>query len=53
MRKKQPEGFRFCITTAISAVQGFLQILVNGKIWKKGDISELMLEAQKNRKNSF
>lgn len=45
-RKKTPKGYSSCITHTVSALQAFLQILVNGKIGK-GDISQLIPEAQK------
>jgi hypothetical protein len=46
-RKNTPQGFSNCVTNAISSVQAFLQILVNGRTGK-GDISELIVKARKN-----
>jgi len=47
-RKNTPQGYSNCVTNVISAIQAFLQIMVNGKIGK-GDISKLILEAQKKK----
>ncbi|MBL7142000.1 hypothetical protein ISS21_02875 [Patescibacteria group bacterium] len=47
-QEKTPQGYSGCITHAISALQGFLQILVHGKIGK-GDLSDLLPEAQKKK----
>jgi hypothetical protein len=44
-RKNTPQGFSNCITNVVSAVQAFLQILVNGKTGS-GDISKLISQAQ-------
>ena len=44
-RKYTPQGFSNCVTVAVSAVQAYLQILVNGKTGS-GDISELIQQAQ-------
>jgi hypothetical protein len=44
--KKTPEGFSIAITSTVSAVQAFLQILVHGKSGK-GDIGDLILIGQK------
>lgn len=45
-QEKTPQGYSGCITHAISALQGFLQVLVYDKTGK-GDISDLIPEAQK------
>lgn len=45
-RRKEPEGYSNCITSTISAIQAFLQIIVYGKTGK-GNISDLIIEAQK------
>lgn len=45
-QEKTPQGYSSCITHAISALQGFLQILVHDKTGK-GDFSDLIPEAQK------
>jgi hypothetical protein len=45
-RERTPQGFGACITKSVTAVQAFLQILINGKTGK-GDISKLIPEAQK------
>lgn len=45
-QEKTPQGYSSCITHAISALQGFLQILVHNKIGS-GDIDQLIAIAQK------
>lgn len=45
-QEKTPQGYSGCITHAISALQGFLQVMVYDKTGK-GDISDLIPEAQK------
>jgi hypothetical protein len=45
-RKNTPQGYSNCITNSISAVQAFLQIVVNGKTGKN-EISKLITEGQK------
>jgi hypothetical protein len=45
-RKNTPNSYSTCITHTVSAVQAFLQILVNGKTGI-GDISKLIPKAQK------
>lgn len=45
-RKNTPQGYSNCITNTISAVQAFLQIVVNGKTGKD-NISKLITEGQK------
>lgn len=47
-QEKTPQGYSGCITHAISALQGFLQVMVHGKTGK-GDLSNLILEAQKSK----
>jgi hypothetical protein len=47
--KKTPEGYSICITTTVSAVQAFLQLLVHGKTGK-GEISKLIPVAQTMKK---
>lgn len=47
-RKNTPQGYSNCVTNTISAVQAFLQIIVNGKIGK-GKISELVIKGQKKK----
>lgn len=44
---KTPQGYSNCVTNIVSAVQAFLQIIVNGETGK-GDISKLILDAQRN-----
>ncbi|MCD6410389.1 hypothetical protein J7K92_00370 [bacterium] len=54
-RKNTPQGYSNCVTNVISAIQAFLQIMVNGKTGK-GEISKLILTAQKKKlipKDSF
>ena len=45
-RRNTPQGHSNCITNTISAVQAFLQIVVNGEIGKD-NISKLITEGQK------
>jgi len=45
-RRNTPQGYSNSVTNIISSVQAFLQLIVNGKTGK-GDISQLILEAQK------
>jgi len=45
-RRNTPQGYSNCVTNTISAIQAFLQIIVNGKTGK-GKISELIQGAQK------
>ncbi len=45
-RKNSPNSYSTCITHTVSAVQAYLQILVNGKTGV-GDISKLIPQAQK------
>lgn len=47
-QEKTPQGYSGCITHAISALQGFLQIMVHDKTGK-GDLSNLIPEAQKSK----
>jgi len=47
-RKNTPQGYSNCVTNVISALQAFLQIIVNGKTGK-GDIIDLIMEAQKKK----
>lgn len=47
-RKKTPQGYSNCVTHVISAIQAFLQIIVNGKTGK-GEISKLIPMAQKKK----
>ncbi|MFA5031679.1 MAG: hypothetical protein WC614_01545 [bacterium] len=47
-QEKTPQGYSGCITHAISALQGFLQILVYDKIGK-GDLNDLLSEAQRKK----
>jgi len=44
-RKNTPQGYSNCVTNVISAIQAFLQIIVNGKTGK-GEISKLITEGQ-------
>ena len=44
-RKNTPQGYSSCVTHSVSALQAFLQILVNGKIGS-GGIKELIKQAQ-------
>lgn len=46
--KNTPTSYSSCITHAISGLQAFLQILVEGKTGK-GDIADLFKEAQKQK----
>jgi len=45
-RKNSEPSFSNCVTNTVTAVQAFLQIIVNGKTGS-GDISKLVLQAQK------
>lgn len=45
-RKNTPQGYSNCVTNTVSAIQAFLQTLVNEKTGK-GNISQLITEAQK------
>lgn len=45
---KTDPGYSSCVTHAISALQAFLQLLVNGKTGK-GDISALIIEARRKK----
>ena len=45
-RKNTPQGYSNCVTNTVSAIQAFLQIVVNEKTGK-GEISKLIPEAQK------
>ena len=45
-RKNTSQGYSNCVTNTVSAIEAFLQILVNGKT-RKGEISKLIPEAQK------
>lgn len=45
-RKNTPQGYSNCVTNTISAIQAFLQVIVNGKTGK-GEISKLITEAQR------
>lgn len=47
-RKNTPQGFSNCITNTISAIQAFLQIIVEGKTGK-GEISKLIVKGIKNK----
>ncbi len=47
-RKNTPQGYSNCVTNVISAIQAFLQIMVNGKTGK-GEISKLIPIAQKRK----
>ena len=47
-RKNTPQGYSNCVTNTVSAIQAFLQIVVNGKTGK-GEISSLITEAQKKK----
>jgi len=47
-RKNTPQGYSNCVTNTISAIQGFLQIIVHSKIGQ-GEISKLIPEAQKKK----
>jgi len=47
-RKNTPQGYSNCVTNVISAIQAFLQIVVNGKTGK-GEISKLIPMAQKKK----
>jgi len=47
-RKNTPQGYSNCVTNVISAIQAFLQIVVNGKTGK-GEISKLIPIAQKKK----
>ena len=47
-RKNTPQGYSNCVTNVISAIQAFLQIVVNGKTGK-GEISKLISMAQKKK----
>jgi len=47
-RKNTPQGYSNCVTNTVSAIQAFLQIVVNGKTGK-GEISKLIPEAQKRK----
>lgn len=47
-RKNTPQGYSNCVTNVISAIQAFLQIIVNSKTGK-GEISKLILEAQSKK----
>jgi hypothetical protein len=46
--KNTPQGYSNCVTNTVSAIQAFLQIIVNGKTGK-GEISRLIPEAQKRK----
>lgn len=43
--KNTPQGYSTCVTFAVSSIQAYLQILVNGKTGT-GDISKLIAQAQ-------
>lgn len=45
-RRNTPNGYSTCVTHTVSAMQAFLQILVNGKTGI-GDISKLIVQAQR------
>lgn len=45
-RKNTPIGFSNCVTNAVTSIQAFLQIIVNGETGS-GDISKLIVQAQK------
>lgn len=45
-RKNTPQGYSNSVTVTVSAIQAFLQIVVNGETGK-GEISKLIPEAQK------
>ena len=45
-RKSTPQGYSNCVTNTVSAIQAFLQIVVNGDTGK-GEISKLIPAAQK------
>lgn len=47
-RKNTPQGYSNCVTNVVSAIQAFLQIIVNGKTGK-GEIAKLIPEAQKKK----
>ena len=47
-RKNTPQGYSNCVTNVISAIQAFLQIIVNGKTGR-GKISKLIIKAQKEK----
>jgi len=47
-RKNTPQGYSNCVTNTVSAIQAFLQIIVNEKTGK-GEISKLIPEAQKRK----
>jgi hypothetical protein len=47
-RKNTPQGYSNCVTNVISAIQAFLQIVVNGKTGK-GEISKLIPTARKKK----
>jgi len=45
-RKNTPQGYSNCITHTVSALQAFLQILVNGKIGSSDGIRNFIKQAQ-------
>ncbi|SJZ78010.1 hypothetical protein [Sediminibacterium ginsengisoli] len=47
-RKGTPDSYSIAVTHTVSAVQAFLQILVNGAVGS-GDISKLLVQAQKQK----
>lgn len=47
-RKNTPQGYSNCVTNTVSAIQAFLQIVINGKTGK-GEISNLITEARKKK----
>jgi len=47
-RENTPQGYSNCVTNIVSAIQAFLQIVVNEKT-SKGEISKLIPEAQKKK----
>lgn len=47
-RRNTPNGYSTCVTQTVSAIQAFLQLLVNGKTGN-GDISKLIVQAQNEK----
>lgn len=48
-RKNTPQGYSNCVTHTVSALQAFLQILVNGKIGSSDGIRNFIKQAQEKK----
>lgn len=48
-RKNTPQGYSGCVTKTISALQAFLQTLINGKIGGVNGINNLVKQAQEKK----